>query len=147
VRLDRALVNPHWLLCFPESSVLHLHKLKSDHRSILLRTHNQVYSPTTKPFRFLSNWLSQASFKHVLNHKWKMSFELPFALRELTNDLSHWNKFVFGNIFRRKKRLLMKLDILKHNLTMLPSLSNLAKENWVRSDLEAVLWQEESLWL
>ncbi|CAN1165250.1 hypothetical protein LINPERHAP2_LOCUS26044, partial [Linum perenne] len=40
VRLDRALINGQWLRAYPESSVLHLHKLKSYHRPILLCPHH-----------------------------------------------------------------------------------------------------------
>ncbi|CAN1156362.1 hypothetical protein LINPERHAP2_LOCUS20906, partial [Linum perenne] len=35
-RIDKALVNDEWISRMPESSVLHLHKLKSDHRPIVL---------------------------------------------------------------------------------------------------------------
>ncbi|CAN1133105.1 hypothetical protein LINPERHAP2_LOCUS7458 [Linum perenne] len=48
VRLDRALVNDHWIDLFPESLVLHLHRLKSDHRPILVRL-SSYPRPTTPP--------------------------------------------------------------------------------------------------
>ncbi|CAN1162022.1 LINE-1 retrotransposable element ORF2 protein [Linum perenne] len=147
VRLDRALVNDRWLTVFPESRVLHLHKLKSDHRPILLRSNNQVYSPYTKPFRFLSAWLSHPSFKFVLKRKWSRGADLPLALNNLTTDLRHWNKFVFGNIFRRKQRLTEELKKAEDRSSSFPSLSNLADERAIRSKLEAVLWQEDALWV
>ncbi|CAN1132500.1 hypothetical protein LINPERHAP2_LOCUS7065 [Linum perenne] len=97
--LDRSSVNTCWLNRFRESSVLHLHKIKSDNRPIQLCPLKQVYSPNAKPFRFLSAWFSHANFKHVINHKWNVNLDLPGALCSLTNDLCHWNKFVFVNIF------------------------------------------------
>ncbi|CAN1142150.1 hypothetical protein LINPERHAP2_LOCUS12919 [Linum perenne] len=36
----------------PESSVIHLHKLRSDHRPIVLCPSFQVVSSNRKPFRF-----------------------------------------------------------------------------------------------
>ncbi|CAN1153432.1 hypothetical protein LINPERHAP2_LOCUS19405 [Linum perenne] len=53
-RIDRALVNSAWVSLLPESSVIHLHKLKSDHRPIVLCSSLQVYSSKVKPFRFMS---------------------------------------------------------------------------------------------
>ncbi|CAN1125950.1 hypothetical protein LINPERHAP2_LOCUS3150 [Linum perenne] len=147
VRLDRALVNDNWMNLFPESSTIHLHKLKSDHRPILLRSTNQVYSPYTKPFRFLSAWLSHPSFKFVLKRKWSRGADLPFALSNLTTDLCHWNKFVFGNIFRRKRRLTEDLKRAEARSSSSPTSSLLAEERAIRSKLEAVLWQEDALWL
>ncbi|CAN1151986.1 hypothetical protein LINPERHAP2_LOCUS18457 [Linum perenne] len=103
VRLDRALVNYRWLDLFPDSSTLHLHKLKSDHRPILVRPQAQVFQSNDKPFRFISAWFTHASFNYFLSKKWLKGHELPDALCSLSNDLCHWNKHVFGNIFRRKK--------------------------------------------
>ncbi|CAN1762272.1 hypothetical protein LINPERHAP1_LOCUS8295, partial [Linum perenne] len=35
-RIDRALVNDEWIRRMPESSIIQLHKVKSDHRPIVL---------------------------------------------------------------------------------------------------------------
>ncbi|CAN1178327.1 LINE-1 retrotransposable element ORF2 protein [Linum perenne] len=147
VRLDRALVKDRWLTLFPESRVLHLHKLKSDHRPILLRPNNQVYSPYTKPFRFLSAWLTHPSFKFVLRRKWSRRADLPLALNNLTINLRHWNKFVFGNIFRRKRRLTEELKKVEARSSSFLSSSNFADERAICSKLETVLWQEDALWI
>ncbi|CAN1129383.1 Putative ribonuclease H protein At1g65750 [Linum perenne] len=147
VRLDRALVNSAWIQSCPDSSVLHLTKIKSDHRPILLCPHVQVYSPNSKPFRFLAAWLSHASFKHVLSNKWLAGSDLPHALLRLTDDLNLWNKTVFVNIFKRKKRLETKLKQAEAWTTANPSALNRHKENTIRTNLELVLWQEELLWV
>ncbi|CAN1140461.1 hypothetical protein LINPERHAP2_LOCUS11875 [Linum perenne] len=144
VRLDRALVNDHWLSHFPELIILHLHKLKSDHRLIILRSHNQVYSPNAKPFCFLSAWLIHASLKHVLYSKWRSGPNLPSVLNDFSKDLCLWSKFVFGNIFRRKSRLTEDLKKAEIRSANLPSATNLAEEKRIRSKLEIVLWQEDA---
>ncbi|CAN1129177.1 hypothetical protein LINPERHAP2_LOCUS5066, partial [Linum perenne] len=139
VRLDRALVNCHWLNRFPESKVLHLHKLKSDHRPIVLRSHNQVFSPNSKPFHFISAWLTHASFSHVIERKWCKGADLPFALNNLSKELCQWNKFVFGNIFRRKKRLTEEMKKAENRCALFPSQANAAEEARIRAKLESAL--------
>ncbi|CAN1188832.1 Putative ribonuclease H protein At1g65750 [Linum perenne] len=147
VRLDRALVNNSWLAAFPESHVVHAHKLKSDHRPIFVRPSNQVFRSIDKPFRFMSAWFTHNSFLFFLSKKWPKGSLLPTALQSFAKDLRHWNKHVFGNIFRRKARLTNKLKEAEHRSALNPSAANLETENDARIKLEAVLWQEESLWL
>ncbi|CAN1142722.1 hypothetical protein LINPERHAP2_LOCUS13214 [Linum perenne] len=146
-RIDRVLVNHFWANCFPESSVLHLHKLKSDHRPILLRPIHQVYSNNPKPFRFLSAWLSHKSFDFFVKNKWNAGSDLPGALQNLSADLKKWNKATFGNIFRRKEKLLESLVLLEAHAASNPSPANIREEGVVRSNLEMVLWQEEAIWM
>ncbi|CAN1128050.1 hypothetical protein LINPERHAP2_LOCUS4387 [Linum perenne] len=98
VRLDRALVNDLWLGNYPESSVVHLHKLKP-------------------------------------------------ALDGLSADLKIWNKKAFGNIFRRKLKLVEKLKQAELRVASLPSSSNLADESRIQAELELILWQEEAIWI
>ncbi|CAN1186890.1 hypothetical protein LINPERHAP2_LOCUS38390 [Linum perenne] len=120
-RLDRALVNSAWLQSCPDSSVVDLHKLKSDHRPILLRPCFQVYSPNVKLFRFIVAWLSHVSFNFVLSNKWNTSSGLPKALVDLTVDLREWNKLLFGNIANWKKRLTEALQKAEYWVSLNPS--------------------------
>ncbi|CAN1136889.1 Transposon TX1 uncharacterized 149 kDa protein [Linum perenne] len=146
-RIDRALVNAQWIQAFPESVVSHIHKIKSDHRPILLCPSAQVYSTISKPFRFLSAWISHPSFNFFVKNKWISDAELPAALEDLSSHLMNWNRNTFGNILKRKKRL---LDLLvKADLVVAgnPSEANRREEAEIRSKLELVLWQEEALWV
>ncbi|CAN1165449.1 Putative ribonuclease H protein At1g65750 [Linum perenne] len=146
-RLDRALVNSAWLQCCPDSSVSHLHKLKSDHRSILLRPHVQVFSPNVKPFRFIATWLSHVSFNVVLSNKWNAGSDFPKNLADFTDVLKRWNKRVFGNINYRKNRLVEDLKRAEAWVLANPSDANRQQESSIRSNLEMVLSQEELLWV
>lgn len=59
-RLDRAVCNEDWLTKYADSSVLHLSKIGSDHRPILVRFEKAVRRVRDNlPFRFLTAWLTQ----------------------------------------------------------------------------------------
>ncbi|CAN1124799.1 Putative ribonuclease H protein At1g65750, partial [Linum perenne] len=147
VRLDRALVNCFWWSSFPESSVRHLHRIKSDHRPIVLCPFYQVSSSNVKPFRFISAWISHASFNPVVSNSWGAGAELTQNLEVLTARLKKWNKDVFGNIFKRKKRLTDELRLAEDRSIAVPSEVNRAEEERIRAKLELVLWQEEAFWI
>ncbi|CAN1152523.1 hypothetical protein LINPERHAP2_LOCUS18799, partial [Linum perenne] len=97
-RIDRALVNAEWIRSMPESSVLHLHKIKSDHRPIVLCPATQVVSSNCKPFRFLSAWMSHPSFDALVKNKWIAGTDLPNALSAMSGDLKKWNKHTFAKL-------------------------------------------------
>lgn len=60
-RLDKAICNDAWSLS-PLSKVLHLPKLKSDHRPLLLLLMPNVQSFSRRPFRFLAGWIEHLRF-------------------------------------------------------------------------------------
>lgn len=69
--LDRAVCNNDWLLKFANNSVLHLPKVASDHRPVLVRfdkanPRNQV----NRPFRFLASWLTHDNFNTFVQQTW-----------------------------------------------------------------------------
>ena len=54
--LDRALCNNDWLMNFVDNYVLHLSKVASNHRPVLVRFKGAVSShQINKPFRFLAS--------------------------------------------------------------------------------------------
>ncbi|XP_024197763.1 uncharacterized protein LOC112200986 [Rosa chinensis] len=68
----------------------------------------------------------------------------------LSNALKEWNFNVFGNVFRKKKRLLARLNGIQKALSIYrnPFLVNvenqLIKDYEVIRDQEALLWQQKS---
>ncbi|CAN1126861.1 Transposon TX1 uncharacterized 149 kDa protein [Linum perenne] len=136
-----------WIRRMPESSIIHLHKVKSDHRPIVLCPIFQVVSSNVKPFRFLSAWLSHPSFDRFVKNKWDAGADLPSALASLSLDLKKWNKHTFGDVFRRKKRLQDLLVKAEERVASNPSPHNIQEESRVRSKLELTLWQEEAIWI
>lgn len=62
-RLDRAVSNEAWLHKFPNSSVLYMPKVKSDHSLVLVRfSKKEIQSGSAMPFRFLAAWLTNKDF-------------------------------------------------------------------------------------
>ncbi|KAH9707854.1 hypothetical protein KPL70_012694 [Citrus sinensis] len=69
--LDRVICNSEWACTFSNSSVLHLPKLNSDYRPILVRStdlSSRVLS--SRPFRFQAAWLTNEGFKDFVSEYW-----------------------------------------------------------------------------
>ncbi|CAL1357017.1 unnamed protein product [Linum trigynum] len=100
-----------------------------------------------RPFRFQAAWLAHDDFARVLEESWSRSTVIPVSLARLTEALKIWNKQVFGNIFRRKRTLTLKLRKLEVENEGNSSARSRALEESVRRDLEKTLWEEQLLWL
>ncbi|WJX67493.1 hypothetical protein P8452_51955 [Trifolium repens] len=109
-RLDRALCNCDWQVKFPDCNVTHLPALKSDHRPILLKLSQLPNHPKHKPFRFMANWLSDATFERVVQDSWRNASEWNQIVKDFHVKASEWNRNHFGNIFHKKRRILARLD-------------------------------------
>ncbi|CAN1164551.1 Transposon TX1 uncharacterized 149 kDa protein [Linum perenne] len=146
-RLDRALTNDAWLLRFPFTKVKHLPRLYSDHRPILICCEdiNRVRVP--RPFKFLAPWLKHENFHNFLQDSWKAEVGLPAKLLHLSSVLRQWNKSVFGDVFKRKRELLVNLEQLERQNSISPLMDQLAEEKRVRSELESTLAMEEIIWI
>lgn len=68
-RLDHALCNFPWEIMAPETTVFHLHKLKSDHRPLAIRFGLSTLPKIARLFRFLSGWLSHDGFNSLVVEK------------------------------------------------------------------------------
>ena len=109
-RIDRAVGNEVWQEVFPGSHVLHLPKVCSDHRPILI----QPWSMTTrissmKQFRFLAPWIEHTDWDSFVLNNWDYNLPLGVAIAKFSERVMVWNKGVFGNIFWKKKRVLARL--------------------------------------
>ncbi|KAJ8421811.1 hypothetical protein Cgig2_009394 [Carnegiea gigantea] len=72
--------------------------------------------------------------------------ELRVNLRTLATELTHWNKEVFGNLFRRKRNLWTRIEGIQCTLNN-GGPRHLAKlEVRLRKELDSKLDQIESLW-
>ena len=105
--LDRALCNSDWLHKYPNNSVLHLPKVASDHRSVLVRFERVVASHRrNKPFHFLAAWLTHEHFHNFVKRVWHPQIHYSAAASHFVQEVQAWNRDVFGNIFQRKRRLM-----------------------------------------
>ncbi|CAN1154330.1 hypothetical protein LINPERHAP2_LOCUS19950 [Linum perenne] len=132
---------------FPQFSVQHLVKMKSDHRPLLLVMNERVSNPLPRSFWFLAGWLAHDDFPVLLREKWQRGVDLPFQLANISPSLQKWNKEVFGNILTRKKELMDDLLRIENVADYRSDNIITGQELDLRRKLEEVLWQEELLWI
>ncbi|XP_028067839.1 uncharacterized protein LOC114270505 [Camellia sinensis] len=146
-RLDRALCNAEWRIIFLEGAVQNLPRTYSDHSPLMVYTEGITkLSPINRPFHFEAAWLSHPSYKDIVNLSWNHESFLQENLSSLATNSLVWNKDVFGNIFKRKRWLLSRIEGIQkaqhfsssHNLFLL--------EKDLISQYNKTLFQEEVLW-
>ncbi|XP_054778261.1 uncharacterized protein LOC129286293 [Prosopis cineraria] len=92
-----------------------------------------------------SEYFPAASVIHLLRIK---SDHCPIFLKLCNEDQWDWNKYVFGDINRRKAVLMSKLEGINRQLSVSTNIECLEKEHadlWIK--LEMILVQEEIMWL
>lgn len=105
-RLDRAISNQEWRVCFPDASVYHLTRIQSDHRPLLIKLQSFTLGPLSRrPFKFQAAWISNNEFSSFMLRAWDRNHTtLMETLSNLSCRLRAWNRDVFGNIFQQKKK-------------------------------------------
>lgn len=147
VRLDRALANQAWLNSFPMACNYHLARVSSDHRPIQVKLHLSE-APSTRPFRFLAAWLTHQDFRPLVANSWDVSLPLSINIHNFTTAAQTWNRDVFGEVGKKKRRTFARLAGVQHNLEHHPFSPKLLHLERVLSDeLETLSFQEELLWL
>lgn len=90
--------------------------------------------------------MSHVQYKNFIEHSWESSQGFMNSIQSFTDKIQVWNKEVFGNIFQQKNKLYARIGgvqkILEHR--WVPRLVNLETE--LKTELDMVLQQEESLW-
>ena len=108
---------------------------------VLLR----IITGRNRPFKFQTYWLTDPIFPRIITQAWGQAHSLADALENFTKDAITWNKMQFGNIFARKKNIMVRLNGIQRAVSFRPSsfLQNL--ENELPKELNMVLNQEEEL--
>lgn len=109
-RLDRVLCNSAWQSKFPNSSVTHVPLESFDHSGLLFKIDNGSTRTWRNYFKFLGAWMDHSDFENQVKFSWCNSNSWNENLNRLTTNLKSWNKEVFGNIFRRKHRILKRIE-------------------------------------
>ncbi|KAF7843708.1 putative ribonuclease H protein At1g65750 family [Senna tora] len=106
-RLDRVLANSDWRIKFPEASVSHLPKYKSDHNPLMLclNTDRRNQSNKDRPFRLLAPWVMHEGFKDLVKETWSNNSGWLSTLDSFYPRVKSWNREIFGNIFYKKRRM------------------------------------------
>ena len=120
-RLDRVICNKAWFSKYLNASILHLPKVESDHRPVLVRFDQTARkSKNPKPFRFMAAWLTDSRFSNFMENNWNTDVSYYQAASKFTELVQQWNKETFGNILHRKKRLLARIGGVQRALEQRP---------------------------
>ncbi|MCI00140.1 hypothetical protein A2U01_0021157, partial [Trifolium medium] len=138
--------NVAWRLKYHEGFAKVLPRIQSDHHPIIVLTEGDPDSGKNRPFRFEAAWITHEDFHHFLKARWNRGTDMVHILDDLTCHLKEWNKETFGNIFKRKKELLARLNGIQSspNYGYNNFLESLEKD--IQEQLDTTLFQEECLW-
>lgn len=146
-QLDKCLCNEDWLRLAPETVVYHFPRIHSNHRS-LLALHYRIgaHQLGHRPFRFLVSWLRDHRFANFVKSASDGSKNYMQMIEEFKTNLWTWNREVFGNIFKRKRRILARIGGIQKALEVRQSNHLTWLKADLRQELEEVLTQEEIIW-
>ncbi|KAG8474224.1 hypothetical protein CXB51_033548 [Gossypium anomalum] len=145
-RLDRAICNNAWSLKFLSLRLVHLQKLKSDHRPLLLSLLPHEQFSTGRPFHFLAGWVKHPGFSGFVKKNWEFQENLSSTQATFTDQVKSWNKDVFGHIIHQKNLLKKRLANVQKVVDRRSSSYLDQVEVEIREELEEVLYHEELLW-
>jgi hypothetical protein len=145
-KLDRVLCNVAWRLKFHEGLAKVIPRVQSDHHPLVILSEGMPINGGNRPFRFEAAWITHVDFNRLLTNNWEGNYDLIHTLSNLTVQLKEWNREIFGNIFKRKKELLARLNGIQNSPHYGYSsfLDSLEKD--LQAQLENTLYQEECLW-
>ena len=108
-RIDRVFVNADWNVLYLEACLKHLERSHSDHSLIVLslRLDHGIQFPW--PFRFQPMWLCHPSLPGLVRDAWFGPLLPSNAIASFTDSAKTWNRYHFGNIFHRKRRVSARL--------------------------------------
>ena len=107
-KLDRVLINDHWLLAYTQSTVEFLFPGESDHCPAYIKISQDFYSPL-KPFKFFNFWTKHPDFLRVVESSWNESAigssmkVLHMKLKRLKRCLKNLNTCNYADITGRVK--------------------------------------------
>lgn len=145
-RLDRALANFLWCDRFPNAGVVHLPRIHSDHVPLLLNLKENKVPQGHSSFKFQVAWTRHPSFLNTIHDAWNKNGNLINNLEVTANTLGTWNMDTFGNIFRRKRKILARLAGIQRAIANAAPTRILKLETKLQLELDEILKQEELLW-
>lgn len=110
-RLDCAMVNGDWINAFPRGFVEILPRRSSDHNGLLFRCFKDEEVVEPRLFRWEFAWTSHPHYPRIVEVAWHGErSSLPDRIKQIQESSLHFNKVTFGNIIKRKKRLIWRLE-------------------------------------
>lgn len=145
-RLDRALGEGDWIMKFQNAKLRHLPMMHSDHSPLLLNTDGNQSIKRHYNFKFQAVWLVNNDLEQVVRDVWAPKNTFNDNIKNLIPSLEEWNSSVFGNIRRKKDRLLARIAGIQRKLMTEKHNGLLNLEKRLQNDLEDILFQEELHW-
>ncbi|KAK8683424.1 hypothetical protein V6N13_039485 [Hibiscus sabdariffa] len=145
-RLDRFLCNSYWDESFPDSSVHHILRMKSDHRPICLYVGESVKNYITPPFRYLSSWSAHSDFNRMVEDNWLPAANFSETIISFTKAANMWNKTVYGYIGTKTRLVMARLRGVQKALCAKSSRFLSTLESDLLKELENILDQEKLIW-
>ncbi|XP_075663223.1 uncharacterized protein LOC142632765 [Castanea sativa] len=99
-----------------------------------------------RPFRFQPMWLSHSSFSDIVQDAWTNTSSLSHVVSRFIDKAKVWNRDVFGNLFRRKKRTLARLRGAQIAFSNNPNIFLSRLEQELCTELVEVSKLEEEFW-
>ncbi|CAL5382784.1 unnamed protein product [Camellia sinensis] len=101
-----------------------------------------------KSFKFQAAWVTHTGFRRLVEEQWLPTnpYHLLDNLHSLALSATDWNRNVFGNIFRKKRWLLGRINGIQPAQAVHYSHNLHSLENQLIEKFNEVLYQEELLW-
>ncbi|XP_021290562.1 uncharacterized protein LOC110421316 [Herrania umbratica] len=148
VRLDQGLANEERRTIYPHAEAFVLPRTHSDHHPILVRcTDSPLLLQAKKNFRFEEAWMTHPNFIDFLKTKWRFAEkDMSITLKGLADNLQQWSLETFGDIYKKKKRLLARLKGMQKIPDAKPSDYLQHLEIALIEEYNLALYQEELIW-
>ena len=104
--LDRALAMQEWINHYKDMRVHHLVKSTSDHVALLISDSFALKKPQRR-FQFKAMWTRRDECIDIMKEAWTGSVrannpsDIVAGIKRCADDLSKWNKSVFGHVPRQ----------------------------------------------
>ncbi|WCJ20690.1 hypothetical protein M5689_002908 [Euphorbia peplus] len=134
-RLDRVLGNADLLQKFSYTLVSHFQRISSDHRPLLINVKSSPPGPRGgKIFRFLKARKHHPWYEQFVNHVWDPGLNLEDNVKNITVLFQKWNKDIFGNIIKRKQKLINRLNGIQHAFGYVSTPTMLSREQAILTE-------------
>ncbi|KAL5855027.1 hypothetical protein ACOSQ4_004829 [Xanthoceras sorbifolium] len=137
-----------WRLNYVEGFVKHLPRINSDHCSLLITlASNHILERKNKPFRFEAMWLKHSMLNKLVSDSWNQDrVRVSDKVGRLTEVLGKWNKEEFGCIFKKKRRIIARIQRVQNILSRCHKNHLATLEEKLIKEYNAIIEQEEIFW-
>ncbi|KAK8643649.1 hypothetical protein V6N13_012932 [Hibiscus sabdariffa] len=102
------ICNTHWDECYPESSMTHLLRMRSDHRPHLRVGHAHRMHLSCN-FKYFTRWQHHIDFYRMVQDNWQSGSSSAATISNFTDAANVWNSTVFGYVGAKKRIIMARL--------------------------------------